>query len=87
MSGHTKGPWEYHRANNFVGYSITHNHMTLPILAGVFNYAQNTEANARLISAAPDLLEALEAVVRVADRDTYEFIMARAAIAKGKGES
>ncbi|MCY1186174.1 hypothetical protein D9M73_270150 [compost metagenome] len=44
-------------------------------------------ANAALIAAAPDLLEALEAVVRVADRATDEFDMARAAIAKARGKS
>lgn len=42
--------------------------------------------NARLIAAAPDLLEALRAVVRVADRKTAEFDLARAAIAKALGE-
>lgn len=40
------------------------------------------EANARLIAAAPDLLEALKGVLRVADRKTDEFDAARAAIAK-----
>ena len=42
-------------------------------------------ANARLIAAAPDLLEALKAVVRVADRKTFEFDAARAAIARAEG--
>lgn len=42
--------------------------------------------DARLIAAAPDLLAALEAVVKVADRETNEFDMARTAIAKAKGE-
>lgn len=40
-----------------------------------------------VFAAAPELLEALEAVVRVADRATVEFDMARAAIAKAKGET
>lgn len=44
------------------------------------------EANAKLIAAAPELLEALQAVVRVADRATDEFDMARAAIAKALGQ-
>lgn len=38
--------------------------------------------DARLIAAAPDLLEALLGVVAVADRNTVEFDRARAAIAK-----
>lgn len=41
--------------------------------------------NARLIAAAPDLLEALKGVVKVADRATMEFDAARAAIAKAEG--
>lgn len=41
--------------------------------------------NANLIAAAPELLEALQAVVRVADRQTDEFDMARAAISKALG--
>lgn len=40
----------------------------------------------KIEKAAPDLLEALQAVVRVADRDTEEFDMARAAIAKALGK-
>lgn len=43
-------------------------------------------ANARLIAAAPELLAALESVVRVADRATNEFIAARSAIAKARGQ-
>jgi hypothetical protein len=43
--------------------------------------------NAFLIAAAPDLLAALEGVLRVADRATVEFDAARAAIAKARGES
>lgn len=41
----------------------------------------------RLISAAPDLLAALQAVVKVADRKTVEFDLAHAAIAKATGEA
>jgi hypothetical protein len=43
------------------------------------------QANARLIAAAPDLLDALKGVVRIADRQTVEFDAARAAIAKAEG--
>lgn len=43
---------------------------------------ETEEANALLIAAAPDLLEALRGVLRVADRNTVEFDAARAAIAK-----
>jgi len=46
---------------------------------------QELRANARLIAAAPELLEALKGVVRVADRATDEFDAARAAISKAEG--
>jgi hypothetical protein len=38
----------------------------------------------RLIAAAPDLLEALKGVLRVADRATDEFDAARAAVVKAE---
>jgi hypothetical protein len=41
-----------------------------------------TKADAQLMIAAPDLLETLQGVVRVADRKTVEFDAARAAIKK-----
>lgn len=52
---------------------------------GISTYMCKEDKN--LIIAAPDLLEALIAVVRVADRATDEFDMARAAIAKALGET
>lgn len=42
-------------------------------------------ANARLIAAAPDLLEALQAVVAISDRKHEAWDMAHAAIAKALG--
>jgi hypothetical protein len=47
-----------------------------------FFFENRTRANARLIAAAPELLEALRGVLRVADRNTDEFNAARAALAK-----
>jgi hypothetical protein len=44
-----------------------------------------TAADARLIAAAPDLLEALIEIVAIADRKTDAFDRARAAIAKAHG--
>lgn len=52
---------------------------------GSKSYADMFEANARLIAAAPELLEALQGVLRVADRKTDEFDAAHAAIAKAIG--
>ena len=70
MNKHTPGPWEYRPAMNYIGFSIAPLG-TLPTLAAVercgdcmtvtcFNFPGNTEANARLIAAAPELLTALE---------------------------
>ncbi|MEB5814159.1 hypothetical protein MXE68_27525, partial [Escherichia coli] len=46
---------------------------------------QMQKANFQLLAAAPELLEALQAVVRVADRKTDEFAMAHSAINKALG--
>jgi len=48
---------------------------------------EQDEELATLFAAAPELLSALQGVIRVADRDTDEFIAARAAVAKALGES
>ena len=50
----------------------------------------DSEANARLIAAAPDLLEALMWAVDTADAEQYEacwYAAARAAIAKARGRA
>ncbi|MEI2684245.1 hypothetical protein [Erwinia aphidicola] len=48
---------------------------------------EQDEELATLFAAAPELLSALQGVIRVADRETDEFIAARAAVAKALGES
>ena len=48
--------------------------------------AAESDANARLIAAAPELYEALKAVVAIADRRTVEFDAAHAALAKALGD-
>lgn len=56
---------------------------------GVYFTFDDTTINGndiKLMQAAPDLLQALKAVVSVADRATVEFDMARAAISKATGE-
>lgn len=62
--------------------------------AGIIQQKVNNEANARLIAAAPELLEALEELVTdgecycadyVANKKPCGFCQARAAIAKAKG--
>jgi hypothetical protein len=54
--------------NVFWGYSISgcneHGGSILPTLAAVHNFPDQAEANARLISAAPDMLSALKRAIR-----------------------
>ena len=92
MSEHTKGPWryEYTRFDNYL--VATKGEDTL--VSG----AVMTEDDARLIAAAPDLLEALELIALekpclsgAFPGDPYMYSqsdhkIARAAIAKAKGE-
>lgn len=89
--GHTKGPWQC--GNNVVfgpeGEPIARIHMPTPDRA-------EREANSKLISAAPDLLEACEDALyyvykdgrtHSADGKKYGYVEAlEMAIAKAKGE-
>ena len=89
---HTPGPWVCQTQAN--GSSIRH-----PVIlsddgavatAQWCDNTQKTNANARLIAAAPELLEALQAFIKYADDvndDSPELGRARAAIAKSTGQS
>lgn len=93
MANHTPGKWRFEK---HTGASDYFGNVTADLgkredgvglistLAVVLKHPpkEQCEANARLIAAAPDLLEALRGVVRVADRATVEFDAARAAIEK-----
>ena len=70
---------------NIVGASYTVSIVTSASDLTLEDYANRTN-DAHLMAAAPDLLEALEAVLSVADRATHEFDKARAAIAKSRGQ-
>ena len=93
---HTTGPWHTTKPSESNGYVWVN-----PIdgccgeVATAWSTSQGSaEANARLIAAAPDLLESLEMIVSEADSYTartgkpvYNWLdQARAAIAKAKGE-
>jgi len=102
---HTPGPWEAADNNTGTGTNIRNGAGTL--LAVVHSYRANPDksypnadtrrANARLISAAPDLLEALERAIEYVERfgdmnheplpgDCAATLYAsRAAIAKARG--
>jgi len=96
---HTPGPWTLVDGGRHWNNPIIDNYRihTVPTDKGfditTGNYGEllvehiYEEADARLIAAAPELLEALKGVIRVADRATVEFDAARAAIAKAEGQS
>ena len=64
MSKHTPGPWQVSAGAVDNPRLIVENDLALPICAmslrGVHGDTRRMEANARLIAAAPELLEALE---------------------------
>jgi hypothetical protein len=91
MSKHTPGPWfSQYDDNGF--YEIGSEIVSLR-LAFTYGDGDTDEANARLISAAPELLQSLQAIVKsLADQDdegliehAQQMIDARAAIAKAIG--
>jgi hypothetical protein len=107
MSTHTPGPWNvedyYHVRDNRDGLTIVHNGNNqcrfiadlLPLADDNGTMDCNVYANARLISAAPDLLEALQNLLEAPDLNLDELenetVMlmqnAKAAIKKAKGEA
>ncbi len=90
MSKHTPGPWSVKTPLNDPRAFDVHAGMTI-LTRGYWAY--NGEADARLIAAAPDLLEALKALVRhdkaADEREGLEACLERqeaeAAIAKAGG--
>ncbi len=98
QQGHTPGPWDLysaHPAEQYVDVPVENptedqSHRSLFRIHHDDNVPQGeAEANAMLISAAPEMLEALE---RIADMDNAEGItayqlaeIAQAAIQKAKG--
>ena len=92
MSKHTPGPWTANKPTQSNGRAEVYAGPML--VAQAFNWLLDAEgdeqcwADARLIAAAPELLEALK---RIADPRNVHFagdaqVVARAAIAKATGE-
>ena len=92
MNKHTPGPWTYEQISNNA-YVIDENGSAVMLYR---NPDDEMKANARLIAAAPELLEALEGMLAI-DQENHqrghddddvckEVQTARAAIAKAKGE-
>ena len=86
---YTKGPWEFAEFPKAKDWDVASD--TTPVCSGYLN--DEGKANARLIAAAPELLEALEMVAQHAPASgplwhgSEPMTKARAAIAKAKGES
>ena len=87
MSDHTPGPWAYENYGGTLHVFLDNEGGTPSICKLVGN---DKDANARLIAAAPDLLEALQNLLKVHEGEGgtqyHAGDIARAAIAKAKGE-
>lgn len=100
-TSHTPGPWKAQ------GDTVWTDTPSIPLrIATITRFAEingiDTEANAQLIAAAPDVLEACELLLAVLDKEihlkalvkqgdlvmiNYAMVSARDAIAKAKGNS
>ena len=84
MSKHTEGPWKHSTTYSVYGQN--------KMVASVYGDDpeckpdDRLKANATLIAAAPELLEALEEVIAISDRKHDVWDKAKQAIAKAKGE-
>lgn len=82
---------KWHGYENWNTYAVrdSKTNVCIAVVGEVDRYFENeNEANARLIAAAPELLEALKALVNCPDYkgiNTHEMNAARAAIAKAEG--
>ncbi|MDT3468959.1 hypothetical protein [Stenotrophomonas maltophilia] len=85
MSKHTPGPWAYQEDSDAYTHIVRGpNNRFICQLAQVTS--AEIEANARLIAAAPELLEALERILKGAlSLPRFAEELARAAIAKATG--
>jgi hypothetical protein len=83
-AAHTPGPWHYQDESDAYTH-IVRGPKGEFVVSAPQDTSGTAEADTRLIAAAPEMLEALEGVLRVADRKTKEFDAARAAIQKAKG--
>ncbi len=87
MSAHTPGPW-IRKGDWIHGMPEIGASQGIAQILGNCGCTKTTEANARLISAAPDMFDALQAVCDAyGDRDTLLMAQVKAALAKAKGEA
>jgi hypothetical protein len=80
---HTPGPWTISGTHHSIG--IAPDDGKSDGLASVFGCGPQAEANAALIAAAPDMFDALQAIVDAyGDRDTLLMAQCKAVLAKAK---
>lgn len=87
---HTKGPWTAFIPKTDVTEASVKgaDGITFAEMGGFGQDRETNEANARLIAAAPEMLEALIAIVNYCENRNLPYpASARAAIAKARGES
>lgn len=85
---YTKGEWylqEYTDAYTNIVRCNNGKHETIFIASTLQRSLPEARANAMLMAAAPDLLEALQEVIAISDRDHVAWFKAKAAIAKAVG--
>ena len=82
---HTPGPWAVRESSNPKNGTAWRDIVSTGDHFSPSYVGEALEQDAHLIAAAPELLEALIGVVKVADRATKEFDKARAAISKAIG--
>jgi hypothetical protein len=96
VSNHTPGPWHYEESPLKTGWCVvTGNNYLADVHKHVGATADDArdEANARLIAAAPELLEALEVIANIANEPHHERALtaildiARNSSAKAKGKT
>ena len=92
MTQHTPAPWTM--TETMGGFSVTHRYATPDRSPGFEHEAvaiMHSEADARLIAAAPDLLEALSLVAELhmngLEPDEINWTFIEAALAKARGEA
>ena len=90
MSKHTPGPWEYIGDTIETGIDVEHGWFVRVAPKRVISVEGRTNdealANAHLIAAAPQLMEALELMLQRYGYETCEHVQkSRAALAKARG--
>lgn len=90
MSGYTKGPWRLNARPETAWCGEDKVSIEAgPMFIATVDHCRAQMDNARLIAAAPDLLEALESCIEHGSMTGAEWVVdkARAAIAKARGEA